>query len=520
MTTSYEELLFLIKSRVKCIWITSFEESRVIEDIEKILRSISPDTGLRIWSIFEGLKTKKLDNPQVAVEKKLANPNVFFDYMESTLNTKDNSDSFVWILKDFHYFNDKPTQKRAIRDLMEYQQKNYKYNPIIAISPFPNIPAEFEKLFTVIDYDLLKKEEIKNIIVASLPDFTEQENLVNAAAQACEGLTLIEIRNALSKSLRKTQTLDSAILKEEKIGLIKKSGVLDYRIPDVTLDQLGGNALFKEWLKEIKLTSSEEARKYGIKRSKGYLCFGPPGTSKTVAAEIVANELGYPFLVFNSSKIMQSTVGSSERNMAQALKVIKSCAPCVVLFDECEKLFGGCQSSNSSDSGTLNRVLAQLLQVLCEDDNGIFTIMTSNDVSQLPPELTRSGRLDTQWFFDIPTVEEQKEIFKIHLDRTGKKYNNLIINEAIRKTADFTGAEIEEAVKVALRKSFIRQTKDNDGAISKQDLLAAIETVVPIIRSSKEKIYALRQYAKTRAKKTSLEAEEQEAFPGFALDLS
>lgn len=71
------------------------------------------------------------------------------------------------------------------------------------------------------------------------------------------------------------------------------------------------------------------------------MCFGPPGTSKTIAAEIVANELGYPFLVFNSSKIMQSTVGSSERNMAQALKVIKSCAPCVLLFDECEKLFGG-----------------------------------------------------------------------------------------------------------------------------------------------------------------------------------
>ena len=38
-------------------------------------------------------------------------------------------------------------------------------------------------------------------------------------------------------------------------GLIKKSGVLDYRIPQVTMDQLGGNNLFKEWVEEIKLTS-------------------------------------------------------------------------------------------------------------------------------------------------------------------------------------------------------------------------------------------------------------------------
>lgn len=178
------------------------------------------------------------------------------------------------------------------------------------------------------------------------------------------------------------------------------------------------------------------------------------------------------------------------------------------------------QSSNNSDSGTLNRVLAQLLQTLCEDDNGIFTVMTSNDVSQLPPELTRSGRLDTQWFFDIPNQEERKEILKIHLDKTNKKYNPTVINKVVRETEDFTGAEIEEAVKVALRKSFIRQAKDHDSEITKEDLLAAIKTVVPIIKSSKEKIFALRQYAKTRAKKTSSEQEEAESYSGFALDLS
>lgn len=516
--SNQEELRFLLKSRVKCIWISTFEESRVLEDIVKIIGKEYDNMSVNVWSIFEGLH-KNYKQTNSSVDKKMNNPMMFFEHIEGILN----SESYVsnaWILKDFHYFNDKPTQKRAIRDFVEYPHRNIAYNPIIVISPFPNVPAELEKLFTVIDYDLLTKDKIMKIILANLPDFECQEELARKAAEACEGLTLIEIRNALSKSIQKTGTLDISTLKEEKIGLIKKSGVLDYRIPKATIDQLGGNNLFKEWLNEIKLTANEEAKAYGIKRSKGYMCFGPPGTSKTIAAEIVANQLGYPFLVFNSSKIMQSTVGSSERNMAQALKVIKSCAPCVLLFDECEKLFGGVQSSNNSDSGTLNRVLAQLLQTLCEDDNGIFTIMTSNDVSQLPPELTRSGRLDTQWFFDIPNQEERKEILKIHLDKTGKKYDPSIISKAIRETEDFTGAEIEEAVRVALRKSFIRQAKDKDNEIIKEDLFAAIKTVVPIIKSSKEKIYALRQYAKARAKKTSSDKEESESFSGFALELS
>lgn len=341
MTTmnSQEELQFLIKSRVKCIWITTFEESRVIDDLCRIIRQDRDDMSINVWSIFEGLhKNYKQKDP--SVDKRMANPGMFFDYIESELNSEAYKPN-AWILKDFHYFNEKPVQKRAIRDFVEYSHKNLAYNPLIIISPFPNVPAEFEKIFTVIDYDLLNKDKIKKIILTNLPDFECQEDLAEKAAEACEGLTLIEIRNALSKSINKTGTLDIPTLKEEKISLIKKSGVLDYRIPKATIDQLGGNNLFKEWLQEIKLTSCEEARTYGIKRSKGYMCFGPPGTSKTIAAEIVANELGYPFLVFNSSKIMQSTVGSSERNMAQALKVIKSCAPCVLLFDECEKLFGG-----------------------------------------------------------------------------------------------------------------------------------------------------------------------------------
>lgn len=96
-------------------------------------------------------------------------------------------------------------------------------------------------------------------------------------------------------------------------------------------------------------------------------------------------------------KILSKYAGESERNIAKALTLIKSCAPCVLLIDEVEKALGGIKSSNASDSGVVARAFGKVLEFLNDNDNGVYVIMTSNDVSQLPPELTRAGRLDAIW---------------------------------------------------------------------------------------------------------------------------
>ena len=75
------------------------------------------------------------------------------------------------------------------------------------------------------------------------------------------------------------------------------------------------------------------------------------------------------------------------------------------------------QSSNASDSGTLARVFGSVLEMLNDNTNGIFCIMTSNNVKELPPELTRAGRLDAIFYFSAPTLEERKEIFKVHMNK-------------------------------------------------------------------------------------------------------
>ena len=168
------------------------------------------------------------------------------------------------------------------------------------------------------------------------------------------------------------------------------------------------------------------------------------------------------------------------------------------------------RSSNSSDSGTTNRVLEECLQFL-HKNNGVFVVMTSNDITQLPPEFTRPGRVDVLWYFSLPTYEERKEIFRVHLGKTGKEISEELVVAGAQCTENYTGAEIQAVVKAALRKAFIRYTKEeSDGNISEEDIKQAAGEVVPIYKSSREVVGRLEAWAKDRARYSNAEARAQE----------
>lgn len=156
-------------------------------------------------------------------------------------------------------------------------------------------------------------------------------------------------------------------------------------------------------------------------------------------------------------------------------------------------------SSNNSDAGTMSRVIGSILEFL-SSDHGVFVVMTSNDISQLPPELTRAGRLDATWYFGLPTEEEREEIFKIHFNKCNREVNNDLLKYAAEITNGFTGAEIKETVKGTLRKAYNRFKKDGNNEITKDDLQKACVEIIPISKSSREKIVLLEEYARNRAR--------------------
>ncbi|HIE53077.1 MAG TPA: AAA family ATPase [Armatimonadetes bacterium] len=169
---------------------------------------------------------------------------------------------------------------------------------------------------------------------------------------------------------------------------------------------------------------------------------------------------------------------------------------CVLWIDELEKGFSG--MTGGEDSGTSARVLASFLTWLQEKTAPVFVIATANDVHKLPPELLRKGRLDEIFFIDLPAQSEREEIFAIHLRKRGRDPAKFDIPKLAKAAEGYSGSEIEQAIIGALYDAF-----DEDRDITDEDILRNIKVTVPISRTMRERIEALRAWAHERARNAS-----------------
>ncbi len=154
------------------------------------------------------------------------------------------------------------------------------------------------------------------------------------------------------------------------------------------------------------------------------------------------------------------------------------------MIDEIEKGLAGVQSSNFSDGGTTSRVVGTLLSWMQDKTVPAFIIATANDVSQLPPELLRKGRFDEIFFCSLPEKQERESIFKIHLEKRKQDSSKLNIKSFVDATENYSGAEIEQAIKSSLLFAF------NDGATKMKDshIIQSIKTTIPLFATCKDDI--------------------------------
>lgn len=533
------ELKDLLSARTECIWVQTIEEADFLEDFLYMLSGMEKFKfcNIKEWSNTLGVVPVDLiTGPNYEkVNERMKEPPQLFElgiipdsFDEDNVNTKN-----IWILKDLDPLFQNPKTARYIRDVKE-GRKPVSYTPIIVVSPNA-VHSSIAHLFKVFEYTLPSKQDIFNFLTATpiktleklknrapeekreeiqLPTKEELDVLVNM----CSGLTIKDISQLSKESIVKFKKLDATYLSQSKINIVKKSGVLDYKIPEISMKDIGGNAILKDWLHEQQISMSEEAQKAGLDMPKGALFLGIPGTSKTMSAEAFAGELGVPLIKLSMDKIMNRMVGESERNIAYAMEVVKQCAPCVLLLDEVEKAVGGALSQNT-DGGVGARVMKTLLEFMQDNNNGVYVIMTSNDVSVLPPEFTRSGRIDAQWYFSLPTTSEREAIFNVHLNKKNVVLDDVLLQYAVRHTERFVGAEIQQVVKNLKRINYIRTMNQEDKTIVLEDIDKAIEEVIPIATSSKEKIAVLEQYCKDRARKVAEDEVKENKRKASVLDL-
>jgi SpoVK/Ycf46/Vps4 family AAA+-type ATPase len=128
----------------------------------------------------------------------------------------------------------------------------------------------------------------------------------------------------------------------------------------------------------------------------------------------------------------------------------------------------------------------------------VFVVATANDISQLPAELMRKGRLDEIFFVDLPDDTEREEIFRIHLALRKRDPENFDLKTLTASSREFSGAEIKEAVISALYEAFYEGRELTTGHI-----VNALQETVPLSKTMDEQINSLRAWAEGRARNAS-----------------
>lgn len=481
----------LIRARYPLIYVVSFEENRVESELLRITQNRKKQ--IYKWSITNGL-----ENPDGSFLGEFKDPIKVLEYiLQSDING-------VFVMKDYHPYLNEPVVIRKLRDVAHSLKTSMKN--VVFLSPILKVPVELEKEISVVDYNLPGKEEIGQIVKSISESIGEADKLeisknpmlLQKIVEAALGLTAEEAENVFAKSLVQTGDFNLKIILSEKEQIIRKSGVLEYCHVNENMKGVGGLDELKKWLNKRGKAFTPKARDFGLPEPRGVLLLGIPGCGKSLTAKAISSMWQLPLLKLDVGKVFSSLVGSSEENVRRAIQTAESIAPSILWLDEMEKGFSGLGSSGQTDGGTTARVFGTFLTWLQEKKTPVFVVATCNNVSQLPPELLRKGRFDEIFFVDLPSKEERKEIFKIHLEKRNRDSKGFNIEKLAEKSIGFSGSEIEEIIISSLYDAF-----DDGKELDQSYIEKTIENMVPLSQTMEDQIKGTREWAKIRAKKAS-----------------
>jgi len=126
---------------------------------------------------------------------------------------------------------------------------------------------------------------------------------------------------------------------------------------------------------------------------------GPPGTGKTMAAEVIAAELSLDLYKIDLSTIVSKYIGETEKNLEQIFGEAQS-SNAILFFDEADAIFGKRSEVKDAHDRYANIEISYLLQRM-ESYNGV-TILATNLRANLDEAFTR--RL--QFAVDMPFPDE------------------------------------------------------------------------------------------------------------------
>jgi AAA+ superfamily predicted ATPase len=148
-------------------------------------------------------------------------------------------------------------------------------------------------------------------------------------------------------------------------------------------------------------------RKLSLGRGLNILFSGPPGTGKTMAAEVIAHQLGLDLYKIDLSQIVSKYIGETEKNLDKIFTAAED-ANAILFFDEADALFGKRSEVKDAHDRYANIEVGYLLQKM-EEYEGI-AILATNLRNHLDDAFVR--RLQFIVEFPMPDEHYRKRIWE------------------------------------------------------------------------------------------------------------
>lgn len=288
-----------------------------------------------------------------------------------------------------------------------------------------------------------------------------------AAAESNAGHVRIadEIRAIISKlppaATRKQQPIIDIATPRGELADILEGGHRDERLSDIILRDETRSLLLRI-ISENR--SRDRLESFGVAPRRRLLFHGPPGCGKTLAAAVLAGEMGIPLLTVRFDALFSRFLGATAVQLRAIFGEMPR-RPGVYLFDEFDSVAKA--RGDSQDVGEMNRVVTAFLQLVDADASGSILVAATNHVELLDRAVFR--RFDVIVPFEKPNREQLIDLLKLRLATVG------IEDEAATHHAtnakDWSFADVSRACDDAVRSMAL----DNRIAIIEGDIVRAFE---------------------------------------------
>ena len=206
------------------------------------------------------------------------------------------------------------------------------------------------------------------------------------------------------------------------------------------------------------------ADKIAYGRSVSMIFTGPPGTGKTMAAQIIAAELGLDIYRINLANVVSKYIGETEKNLDEIFEKAKK-SKVILFFDEADVLFSKRTEVKGSNDKYSNMESAFLLQKI-EEYHGIV-ILATNLVQNFDEAFKRRMKLMID--FPFPDAQRRSEMWKRafpdKLPLENIDYDYLVNN------FELSGSNIKN---IALHSAFLAAA-EGSGAVSMKHIIASLK---------------------------------------------